>query len=126
VRLRTEVLPLLEDVLRGGVAEALARTAAQLREDCDALDALADALLVRATAGADLDVAPLVNVPAPVRRRTLRRWLVGRGVSDLTDGQLRAVDALIGGWRGQGGVWLSGGLVAERAHGRLTVNPTER
>ena len=39
VRLRTEVLPLLEDVLGGGVAPALARTAALLREDLDALDA---------------------------------------------------------------------------------------
>ena len=33
VRLRHEVLPLLEEVLGGGVAEALARTAAQLRDD---------------------------------------------------------------------------------------------
>ena len=37
VRLRHEVLPLLEDVLAGGVAEALARTAAQLRDDAEAL-----------------------------------------------------------------------------------------
>ena len=39
VRLRTEVLPLLEEVLQGGVAEALARTATALRADTDALDA---------------------------------------------------------------------------------------
>src|SRR3954447_20631941 len=32
-RLRAEALPLLDDMLAGGVAEALARTAAQLRED---------------------------------------------------------------------------------------------
>ena len=48
VRLRHEVLPLLEDVLSGGVAEALARTADQLREDADALDALAAHLLAAA------------------------------------------------------------------------------
>ena len=48
VRLRHEVLPLLEDVLAGGVAEALARTAAQLREDADALDAVAAQLLADA------------------------------------------------------------------------------
>ncbi len=41
------MLPLLEDVLAGGVAEALARTAGQLREDADALDALADDLLAQ-------------------------------------------------------------------------------
>ncbi len=37
-RLRTEVLPLLEDVLGGGVAEALARTATALREDSELID----------------------------------------------------------------------------------------
>ncbi len=52
VRLRTEVLPLLEDVLGGGVAEALARTAAALREDTDALDDLADRALDDAEDGA--------------------------------------------------------------------------
>ncbi|MEJ8279563.1 tRNA lysidine(34) synthetase TilS [Pseudonocardia spirodelae] len=40
-RLRHEVLPLLEDVLGGGVAAALARTAAQLRDDDTALSAQA-------------------------------------------------------------------------------------
>jgi tRNA(Ile)-lysidine synthase len=50
VRLRHDVLPLLEDVLGGGVAEALARTAAQLRDDGEALDAAADDLLTRAIA----------------------------------------------------------------------------
>jgi tRNA(Ile)-lysidine synthase len=46
-RLRHEVLPLLEDVLHGGVAEALARTGDLLRDDLDALDALAAAHLSR-------------------------------------------------------------------------------
>jgi tRNA(Ile)-lysidine synthase len=52
VRLRHEVLPLLEDVLSGGVAEALARTAEQLRDDVDALDAVAAQLLAAACAPA--------------------------------------------------------------------------
>ena len=38
-RVRHEALPALEDALGPGVAEALARTAAQLRADADALDA---------------------------------------------------------------------------------------
>jgi tRNA(Ile)-lysidine synthase len=59
VRLRHEVLPLLEDVLAGGVAEALARTARQLREDGDALDALAAELLAQVH-----DVAPVAPEPA--------------------------------------------------------------
>lgn len=122
VRLRREVLPLLEDVLRGGVAPALARTAAQLREDADALDALAERVLARASAGDALDVSELSGEPPALRRRVLRRWLLAGGVAELTDAHLRAADALIGEWRGQGGVWLSGGLVVSRAHGRLTVS----
>ena len=41
----TRVLPVLEDELGPGVAEALARTADLLRDDADALDALADRAL---------------------------------------------------------------------------------
>ena len=39
-RLRHEVMPLLEDVLGGGVVEALGRTADQVREDVEFLDEL--------------------------------------------------------------------------------------
>ncbi|HEV2777991.1 MAG TPA: ATP-binding protein, partial [Actinophytocola sp.] len=123
VRLRLEVLPLLEDVLQGGVAAALARTAAQLREDADALDALAAELFERARAGSELDVPALAPAPAALRRRVLRIWLREAEVTELTDAHLRSVDALIGEWRGQGGVWLPGGLEAGRAHGRLRVTP---
>ena len=124
VRLRTEVLPLLEDVLNGGVAAALARTAAQLREDTEALDAWADRVL--ADIPDEMPVATLVDLPAAIRRRVLRRWLLAGNVRELTDAQLRSVDDLVGVWRGQGGVWLPGGLVVRRAHGRLhLVRPNQ-
>lgn len=123
VRLRTEVVPLLEDVLSGGVAASLARTAAQLREDTEALDTLAGDVYLRAFTEDGLDVAALATEPPALRRRVLRRWLLDSGVRELTDAHLRSVDALIGNWRGQGGVWLPGDLVAARAHGRLCVEP---
>jgi tRNA(Ile)-lysidine synthase len=44
------------------------------------------------------------------------------GVTELTDGHLRCADDLVGAWRGQGGVWLPGGLVVRRAHGRLLLD----
>ena len=124
VRLRQEVLPLLEDVLGGGVADALARTAEQLREDGRVLDALAESVVDADTP--DLEVATLDPLDPAVRRRVLRRWLLGRGVTSLTDRQIRAVDALVGRWTGQGGVALPGGtpdarLVCSRRHGRLSV-----
>ncbi|MGB6180896.1 MAG: tRNA lysidine(34) synthetase TilS [Rhodococcus sp. (in: high G+C Gram-positive bacteria)] len=129
VRLRLEVLPLLEEVLHGGVAEALSRTADHLREDEDVLDALAAEVLARASAGdgpnvAELNVAELTDVPAALRRRVIRGWLAVNGVSATSDAQLRAVDDLVGRWRGQGGVAVSGGgcagrLAAVRRHGKL-------
>jgi tRNA(Ile)-lysidine synthase len=126
VRLRHEVIPLMEEVLRGGVANALGRTAGQLQEDLDALDTLAHRARLATEDGGTLQVAALAGEPAPIRRRVLRRWLKDAGVPELTDGHLRSVDALVGEWRGQGGVWLPGGFVACRAHGRLCVQPPGR
>lgn len=102
VRLRTEVLPLLEAVLGGGVAEALARTAAAVREDNDLLDAMAEQTL--SGCGERLEVATLEDLPGPLRRRVVRGWLRAGGALGLTDLQIRAVEALVTDWRGQGGV----------------------
>jgi len=121
VRLRHEVLPLLEEVLGGGVAAALARTAAQLRDDGDALDAAAHELLVRADAEDAVDAAVLATAPAAVRRRALRSWLTAHDVTGLTDLHLRAADDLVGRWRGQGAVALPQRLELVREHGRLRV-----
>jgi tRNA(Ile)-lysidine synthase len=130
VRLRTEVLPLLEEVLGGGVAPALARTAALLREDLDALDDLAAGQLARLAAeggGADggLPAPELAQLPAALRRRVLRGWLRASGVPDLRAIHLGAVDALLTRWRGQGRVDLPGGAGVVRASGRLAFLPPE-
>lgn len=104
VRLRREVLPALEEALGGGVAEALARTAAALREDTDTLDALAHDHLAAALAGTDLQLSMAAELPTALRRRVIRGWLLAGGAVDLTDRQIRGIDTLITGWRGQGGV----------------------
>ncbi|MCZ2818929.1 tRNA lysidine(34) synthetase TilS [Modestobacter sp. VKM Ac-2977] len=122
VRLRTEVLPLLEEVLGGGVAAALGRTAAMTREDLDTLDALADTELAALTRpDGDLPAAPLAELPPALRRRVLRGWLRRAGVPDLQGVHLSAVDALLTRWRGQGRADLPGGAGVRRASGRLTV-----
>ena len=123
-RLRSEVLPLLEDVLGGGVAGALARTAGMLREDLEALDALA-ARELEGTTGPDgaLAAAELAGRPAAVRRRVLRGWLLAAGVPDLQAVHLAAVDALLSRWRGQGPVDLPGRVAVARVSGRLVLRP---
>lgn len=126
VRLRTEVLPLLEEVLSGGVAPALARTAAALQEDNDALDALAAGHLAALRSDDGLAVTGLEDLPAALRRRVIRGWLLDVGATALTDVQLRAVDALVGDWHGQGGTAVPSPLryqrlVVTRQAGMLTV-----
>jgi len=125
-RLRTEVLPLLEEVLGGGVAEALARTATALREDTETLDELAAHALADTGAGGWLDTARLAGLPEAVRRRVIRGWLLAGGASGLTDKQIRGVDTLVTAWRGQGGVAVgsplrSQRLIAGRRDGMLTL-----
>src|SRR5690606_2399440 len=109
----------LEDVLSGGVAEALARTAGQIRDEVEALDAYAEPIRRQLGESAELDVDVLAAQPTAVRRRLLRWWLAGRGAGPLTATHLSAVDALVTDWRGQGPVDLPRGVSAVRRHGRL-------
>ncbi|WP_435824666.1 tRNA lysidine(34) synthetase TilS [Nocardia rhamnosiphila] len=130
VRLRAEVLPLLEEVLGGAVAPALARTAEQLREDNAALDAFAGELLSRAGTGTPV-CAVLAEAAVAVRRRAVRAWLLSQGVTGVTGTHIRGIDDLVVAWRGQGGVAVGGGergtrLVVVREHGRLTLARTDR
>ena len=126
VRLRTEVLPLLEQVLGGGVAEALARTASALREDTDALYDLAEHHLLGARFGGGLNVTAIQDLSAALRRRVIRAWLLAGGAHRLTDPHIRAVDALVTAWRGQGPVAVGSDLpytrlLAQRGGAILTL-----
>ncbi|MEL7976534.1 tRNA lysidine(34) synthetase TilS [Isoptericola sp. F-RaC21] len=130
-RVRGAVVPALEDALGPGVVEALARTADQLRDDADALDALADDLLAAATAapGGDelvLEIETLAVAPPAVRRRALRSaaLAVGCAAGATTARHVDALDALVVSWRGQGPVHLPGDARGARACGRLYLRPT--
>jgi tRNA(Ile)-lysidine synthase len=114
VRLRQEVLPLLEDVLGGGVAAALARTASALREDNDALDEIAAEALATVKMPTGLGVVGLEPLRGAVRRRVIRRWLLDGGAVGLTYKQIQAIDALVTTWRGQGGVAVGSGTPYQR------------
>lgn len=121
VRVRRRVLPVFEDQLGPGVAEALARTADQLREDMDLLDDAAEA----AYAGLpDLPVDGLLAEPGPIRRRVLRLAALDAGApaSELFHEHVLAMDALLTGWHGQKWVDLPGKVRCRRADGRLHLD----
>lgn len=127
VRLRTEVLPLLEEVLGGGVAEALARTAGALRADTDMLDELADRALHELSHDEGLAVDRLALLSDALRLRVIRGWLLAGGACGLTENHIRRVDTLVTAWRGQGGVAVgsplrSRRLIAGRRDGMLTLH----
>ena len=121
VRVRRRVLPVLEDQLGPGVAEALARTADQLREDMDLLDDAAEAAYDRLRG---LPVDGLLAEPAPIRRRVLRLAALAAGApaSELFHEHVLAVDALLTHWHGQKWVDLPGRLRCRRADGRLHLD----
>jgi tRNA(Ile)-lysidine synthase len=125
VRLRREVLPLLEDVLQGGVAEALARTADLLRDDLEALDAQAAEVARDRCAARELDVATVAALPRAVRSRALRAWAAAAGAAPLTAERTAALDSLVTAWHGQGPVDLPGGVAVRRESGKLVAYPRE-
>jgi len=121
VRVRARVLPVLEDELGPGIAETLARTADQVRDDMDLLDDLAEAAYA---ALPDLAVDDLLAQPAPIRRRILRIAALAAGspAGELFHEHVLALDGLLTDWRGQRWVDLPGHLRGVRRDGRLDLD----
>ncbi|MGZ5408920.1 MAG: tRNA lysidine(34) synthetase TilS [Aeromicrobium sp.] len=119
VRLRREVLPLLEEVLGGGVAKALARTADFLRADNDFLDEVA------AAHAGSLSTAELSGLAPAIRGRVLRTAAINAGAdpAELSARHIRGIDELVTNWHGQVHVDLPGGVAALRVGDALTFRP---
>lgn len=98
---RHEVLPVMEDKLGPGISQALARTAHLLRDDDDALSAIAADVLEQVTVesedGVAIDCAALASHPPAVRRRAIRRamYLAGVRGGELTYWHVASVDRLV-------------------------------
>ena len=118
VRVRNLVLPVMETQLGPGVTQALARSADLLRDDADALDALARFEITRV--GDDVNL--LGALPRAIRTRVIRQLAITNGCpsNDLTRDHVLAVDALLTNWHGQGALNLPGAVSVERRHDRLT------
>jgi len=122
VRVRDRVLPVLETELGPGIAEALARTAEQLREDAEAFDEMIhetiEDIVEHAEAGISVSVAALAANPAALRNRIIRLVVDSEFGVSLTRSQTLEVARLAIDWSGQGPIDLPG-CSAARAGGRI-------
>ena len=122
VRVRNKVMPIMEEEIGPGIAAALARSAAILRDDADALDEMAQAVISRVDLS-DLDCAALAELPRAIRSRVLRAAIYAAGAPNgsVSADHLSGVEALITSWRGQGEASLPGGVKVARISGRLSL-----
>jgi len=122
VRVRTEILPVMEEKLGPGIAAALSRSASILRDDADALDAIAQTEISHSDL-ANLDCEHLATLARAIRSRVLRAAIYAAGApsGSITADHLSGVEALVTSWRGQGPLSLPGGVKVERISGRLSL-----
>jgi tRNA(Ile)-lysidine synthase len=125
VAVRRQLMPVLAQVLGPGVADALARTAALLRADADALDELA---AVEANRLSDLPTAELAALPAAIRLRVLRSAALAAGcpASALSHRHIQSLDELVSCWRGQRWADLPGGVRCQRRYDKLLFTAAPR
>jgi tRNA(Ile)-lysidine synthase len=112
VRLRTVVLPVLEQELGPGISEALARTAEQLREDSEALDRMVDEMIEEicepAEAGIAVDMRALAVNPAALRNRIIRLVALSEFGRSLDRNHTLEIARLVTDWHGQGPIDVPG------------------
>lgn len=122
VRVRERVLPVLEAELGPGIAEALARTAEQLREDSEAFEEMIhetiEDIVEHAEAGISVSVAALAANPAALRNRVIRLVTHSEFGVSLTRAQTIEVARLVTDWSGQGPIDLPA-CTAAREGGRV-------
>ena len=129
VRVRERVLPVLEAELGPGIAEALVRTAEQLREDAEAFDEMIqetiEDIVEHAEAGISVSVAALAANPAALRNRIIRLVVDSEFGVSLTRTQTVEVARLVTDWSGQGPNDLPG-CSAVRHGGRIVFTASGR
>lgn len=104
VRVREQVLPVLERELGPGIAEALARTADQLREDDEVLDNLAEQAyqehVKTAATSITISVSALEQLAPAIRYRVIRLAAATLG-GHLHRSHVLEIDRLLTNWHGQ-------------------------
>ncbi|XVU25172.1 tRNA lysidine(34) synthetase TilS [Actinoplanes sp. CA-054009] len=117
-RVRGSALPALVEALGPAVVANLARSAGQIGQDNEALDAIAADF-------SDMSVGALSALMPAIRKRVLHSWALRLGAPGgaLSHRHVEALDALVTAWRGQGPVHLPGGIRVARDRGALVRVP---
>ena len=122
------VVPRLEAELGPGIAEALARTAEQLREDeaafAEQIDEFIEEVCEPAEAGIAMSVGMLAANPGALRQRIIRHVIASEFGISLTRAQTLEVARLVTDWHGQGPIDLPGGVHAARSGRHVFVTTT--
>ncbi len=123
VRVRENILPLLENDVGPGIIDALARSAKILREDATALDEWAENVF-RQVEPMDIEISILATLPVAVRSRVLRMaiYAAGAPAGSISAAHLEPIEAFVSDWRGQGHTSLPGGVKVCRISGRLSLS----
>jgi tRNA(Ile)-lysidine synthase len=129
VRVRTAVLPALEQSVGPGAARHLARFASLAEEDEAFLGEQANAAFSRlCLEGAALDAVGLRALAPPIRRRVLVLWLERLGEQGVDFARVQSIDAALhaGGEAsiGRGAVVRATGDRLRRVAARLPVSPS--
>ncbi|MGB8859592.1 MAG: tRNA lysidine(34) synthetase TilS [Ilumatobacteraceae bacterium] len=114
-RVRSELLPLMEQVSHRDLVPVLTRQAALARDDDDFLDGLAAVL-------DPTDARALAAAPLALARRAVRRWLTGAHPPDSA-----TVERVLAVARGESiATEVGGGRSVKRHRQRLSLDPDER
>lgn len=119
VRARRNVMPILEDELGPGIAQALARTAEQLREDEAVLALMAqdfyDNFVSLKATSIEIALAEFAAAPLAIRHRVIAMALAVLQAPEFARVHIRAIDALVDDWHGQKPLTLPGVRVERTA-----------
>lgn len=119
-RVRTEILPYLEERLSGSIRDSLARTAQIAAEDAAYLEAQAKEAFARLLEDPDaagnlrLDLKKLSAEPPAVRRRVIALAVVAAGGSSPSSERIAAVEGLLSKQGSAGPVQLEGHVSVRR------------
>jgi len=119
VRARQNVMPVLESELGPGIAQALARSADQLREDEAVLAPMAqdffDSFVSLKATSIEIALAEFEAAPLAIRHRVIAMALTVLQAPEFARVHIRAIDALVDEWHGQKPLSLPGVRVERTA-----------